>query len=88
MITVSPHIVVPDATEATGWYARAFGGQEVSRVPLPGDRVMSVEMQIGESTLHIGSEFPAAGILAPVSIGGTAAEIFGQATEAGEGADG
>jgi PhnB protein len=33
---------------------------------------MSVEVQIGESTLHIGSEFPAAGILSPRSIGGTA----------------
>jgi uncharacterized glyoxalase superfamily protein PhnB len=45
---------------------------EVSRVPLPGEHVMSVEVRIGESTLHVGSEFPAAGILSPRSIGGTA----------------
>jgi uncharacterized glyoxalase superfamily protein PhnB len=69
---VSPHIVVPDAGEASTWYARAFGALEVSRVPLPGERVMSVEVRIGESTIHIGSEFPAAGILSPRSIGGTA----------------
>ena len=72
MITVSPHIVVPDAGEASTWYARAFGAQEISRVPLPGDRVMSVEVQIGESAIHIGSEFPEAGILSPRSIGPTA----------------
>ncbi|MBV9839550.1 MAG: VOC family protein [Solirubrobacterales bacterium] len=72
MITVSPHIVVPNAGEASTWYARAFGAQEISRVPLPGDRVMSVEVRIGESAIHIGSEFPAAGILSPRSIGGTA----------------
>jgi uncharacterized glyoxalase superfamily protein PhnB len=72
VIAVSPHIVVPDAREASAWYTRAFGAQEISRVPLPGDRVMSVELQIGESTIHVGSEFPAAGILSPNSIGGTA----------------
>ncbi len=72
MITVSPHIVVPDAGDASTWYARAFRAQEISRVPLPGDRVMSVEVQMGESAIHIGSEFPDAGILSPRSIGGTA----------------
>jgi uncharacterized glyoxalase superfamily protein PhnB len=72
VISVSPHLVVPDASEASTWYARAFGAQEISRVPLPGDRAMSVQVQIGESTIHLGSEFRAAGILSPASIGGTA----------------
>jgi uncharacterized glyoxalase superfamily protein PhnB len=72
VISVSPHIVVPDANEASTWYTRAFGAREISRVPLPGGSVMSVEVEIGESTVHIGSEFPGAGILSPSSIGGTA----------------
>ena len=80
MITVSPHIVVPDAGEACTWYARAFGAQEIGRVPLPGDRVMSAEVQIGESAIHIASEFPEAGILSPRSIGGTAT-VFQITTE-------
>jgi PhnB protein len=33
---------------------------------------MSVQVQIGESTIHLGSEFRPAGILSPTSIGGTA----------------
>jgi PhnB protein len=41
-------------------------------VPLPGGKVMTVELKIGESTIHVGSEFPGAGILSPLSIGGTA----------------
>src|SRR5437764_9129915 len=72
---LSPHIVVPDAGDAASWYARAFGAEEVSRVPLPGDQVLSVEMRIGDSTLHISSEFPGAGILSPLSIGGTATAL-------------
>lgn len=72
MTAVSPHIVVPDADAASTWYQRAFGAREIGRVPLPAGNVMSVEVQIGDSTVHVGSEFPAAGILSPLSIGGTA----------------
>lgn len=69
---VTAHFVVPDAAESAAWYARAFDAREQSRVPLPGGKLMAVALQIGESTIHVGSEFPDAGILSPVSIGGTA----------------
>ena len=69
---LTPHFVVPDASEAAAWYAQAFDAQEQSRVALPGDKVMTVVMRIGESTMHVGSEFPEAGIVSPLSIGGTA----------------
>ena len=71
-MNVTPHFVVRDAAEAADWYARAFGAREQSRVPLPGGKVMTVVLQIGESSVHVGSEFPEAGILSPQSIGGTA----------------
>jgi uncharacterized glyoxalase superfamily protein PhnB len=63
--SVSAHIVVPDASEASTWYTRASGAQEISPVPLAGDRATSVQVQIGESTIYLGSEFRAAGILSP-----------------------
>lgn len=69
---ISPHFVVPDAAEAAVWYAQAFDAREQSRVPLPGEKVMAVVLRIGESSVHVGSEFPKAGILSPLSIGGTA----------------
>lgn len=69
---VTPHFVVRDAAEAADWYASAFGARELSRVPLPGGQVMTVALQIGESAVHVASEFPKAGILSPLSIGGTA----------------
>lgn len=71
-MNVTPHFVVPEAAEAAAWYIRAFGAQEQSRVPLPGGNVMTIVLEIGESTVHVGSEFPQAGILSPRSIGGTA----------------
>jgi PhnB protein len=72
MTTVTAHMVVPDAAAASDWYAKAFGAQEQSRIPLPGGKVMTVELRFGESVLHVASEFTEMGILSPLSIGGTA----------------
>ena len=69
---LSAHIVVPDASEAATWYEQAFGARERSRIPLPGGTVMVVEVDFGGPVVHVGSEFPAAGILSPLTIGGTA----------------
>jgi PhnB protein len=71
-MNIAAHIVVQDAAEAAGWYAKAFGARELSRVPLPGDKVMTVELAFGESVVHVGGEFPDMGILSPLTIGGTA----------------
>jgi PhnB protein len=67
-----PALGRPQAAGAAAWYTRAFGVQEGSRIPLPGGLVMTVLLQIGESSVHVASEFPQAGILSPLSIGGTA----------------
>lgn len=69
---VSAHIVVPDAAVAADWYAAAFGAVERNRVPLPNGVVMTAELGFGESVVHVASEFPEAGILSPLTIGGTA----------------
>ena len=71
-MNVDAHLVVPDADEAATWYASAFGARELSRIPLPGNRVMTVELAFGESVVHVGSEFPDMGILSPITIGDTA----------------
>jgi PhnB protein len=70
-MNVTAHIVVPDAAEAAAWYTNAFGAHELSRIPLPGNRVMSVELAIGDSIVQLGSEFPDMDILSPITIGGT-----------------
>ena len=69
---ITAHIVVPDATEAGAWYANAFGARELNRIPLPGEKPMTVVLAFGDSVVHVGSEFPNIGILSPLTIGGTA----------------
>ena len=65
------HIVVQGAERAAAFYAEAFGAQEVSRIPVPDGRLMSVELRMAGGQLHLADEFPEMGVLAPVTIGGT-----------------
>jgi PhnB protein len=72
---LSVHIVVADASAAAAWYEKAFGARERSRIPLPGGAVMVVEVEFGGPVVHVASEFPAAGIVSPLTIGGTATVV-------------
>jgi PhnB protein len=69
--TITPHIVVRDAACAAEWYKQAFGAEERSRVPLPGGKLMSVELWFGDSAVMVADEFPEMGIRSPQTIGGT-----------------
>jgi PhnB protein len=92
-MTLTAHIVVQGADEAAAFYQAAFGAEEISRIPTPDGRLMSVQLRIAGSVLHIADEFPEMGVLAPPSIGGTAVVLslevsdaetaFAQAIEAG-----
>ena len=90
---ITPHIVVRGAERVAVEGGCAIGAEEVSRIPTPDGRLMSVELRLGDEALHLADEFPEFGVLAPPSIGGTpvvlALEVedadgtFAQAVEAG-----
>ncbi len=90
---ITPHIVVRGAERAAAFYRDAFGAEELSRIPTPDGRLMSVQLRIGESVIHLADEFPELGVLAPPAIGGTAVvlalgvadaeAVFAQAVAAG-----
>jgi PhnB protein len=70
-MSITPHLVVQGADRAAAFYRAAFGAEEISRIPTPDGRLMSLQLRFGESILHIADEFPEMGVLAPPSIGGT-----------------
>jgi len=92
-VSLTAHIVVQGADKAAVFYRDAFGAQEISRIPTPDGRLMSVQLQIGDAVLHLADEFKEMGVLAPPSIGGTpvvlalevsdADSVFARATAAG-----
>jgi len=68
---ITPHIVVRGAAEAAAFYARAFGAEEISRIPVPDGRVMSLELRIGAAAVMLADEFPEMGVVSPLTVGGT-----------------
>ena len=72
MHTVTPHIVVGDASDAARWYSQAFGAEERNRITLPGGKVMTLEVWFVDSAVMVASEFPEMGIVSPLTLGGTA----------------
>jgi PhnB protein len=92
-MSITPHIVVQGADRAAAFYCDAFGAEELSRIPTPDGRLMSVQLRIGDAVLHLADEFPEMGVMAPPSIGGTAVvlaldvaeaeRVFAQAVAAG-----
>jgi hypothetical protein len=58
-----------DADAAAARYARAFGAEEESRIPLPGGKVLSVVLRFGRSHVHVAGEFPEFSVVSPLTIG-------------------
>jgi PhnB protein len=67
--TITPHLVIKGASEAIEFYKRAFGAEELYRMPFPGPdgRVTlgHAELQIGDSRLFLADEFPEHGSTGP-----------------------
>jgi uncharacterized glyoxalase superfamily protein PhnB len=67
--TITPHLVIKGASKAIEFYKKAFGAEELSRMPFPSpDGTMKVghaELKIGDSRLFLADEFPEHGSVAP-----------------------
>jgi len=55
---IIPHLVVKGAGEAVEFYKKAFGAEEVMRMPSPDGRLMHGEIRIGSSYLFLCDDFP------------------------------
>ena len=69
--TLTPHMIVKGAAEAIEFYKRAFGAEEVVRMPGMSGMVMHSELRIGDSPVMVNDEFPDMGVRGPASLGGS-----------------
>ncbi len=54
-----PHLVVDGASKAMDFYAKAFGAEEICRMPAPdGKRLMHAEMKLGDQVIYLCDDFP------------------------------
>jgi PhnB protein len=67
--SITPHLIVKGAPEAIEFYKKAFGAEELGRMPMPSpDGTMKVghaEIKIGDSRVFLADEFPECGGLGP-----------------------
>ncbi len=75
--TVTPYLTVHDAAQALDFYRRAFGTEEIVRMPGPDGKVMHAELKVGDSIVMLSDEFPGmSSCRAPKSLGGTTTMLF------------
>ncbi len=54
-----PHLVCDRCAEAIEFYKKAFGAQEIQRLPAPdGQRIMHASIRIGNSMVMLADDFP------------------------------
>ena len=75
--TVTPHIVIDGAAKALDFYKKAFGAEELYRMPSPdGKKLMHASMKIGDSMIMLCDDFPEYGkARAPKKLGGSPVTI-------------
>lgn len=72
--TVTPYIAIKGASDAIAFYKKAFGAEELYRMPMPDGLVGHAELQFGDSRIMLSDELPdMPGAIArsPRTLGGT-----------------
>ncbi len=74
--SVTPHLIIKDAAKAIDFYKKAFGAEEICRMPGPdGKTVMHAEIKIGNSHVMLADEFPEYGCVGPQTLKGSSVTI-------------
>jgi len=91
--TVTAHLIVEGAADAMDFYKRAFGAEELGRMPMPDGRLMHGLMKLGDTMVMLVDAFEDYGVKGPKALGGStvtlhvyvpdADEAFQQALDAG-----
>ena len=73
--SVTPYLIVDDATKAIDFYKEAFGAEEKFRLPM-GEKIAHAEVKIGDSFVMLADESKDMGHLGPKSRGGTTVSLL------------
>ncbi len=74
--TITPNITVREAASALSFYQKAFGAEEIMRMPGPGGKIMHAEMRVGDSRVMLQDEMPEMGNKGPRSSGDTSVTFY------------
>ncbi|BBZ77685.1 hypothetical protein MANY_30220 [Mycolicibacterium anyangense] len=75
---LSPHLVVDDAPAAIDFYVKAFGAEEIGRVPRPDGKLIHAAVLINGAMVMLNDDFPEMSggrSMTPPALGGTPVTI-------------
>jgi PhnB protein len=73
---VTPYLTVKGAAQAIDFYKKAFGAEEVMRMPMPDGRVAHAEIRIGGAMIMLSDESDEWKAFSPQTVGDTSVAIM------------
>ena len=74
--SVTPYLMVRDATRALAFYLEAFAAEELMRFEGPPGRIAHAEVKIGDSHVMLADENPEEGFVGPQTLGGAGVSLM------------
>jgi PhnB protein len=74
--SVTPYLIIHDATAALEFYKKALGAVELMRFPAPGGKIGHAEIRIGDSPVMLADESPEMNALSARTIGGSPVSLM------------
>ena len=74
--SVTPALIVKNASEAIEFYKKGFGAVERRRMNSPDGRVAHAELMLGNSLFMLSDEYPEMKCNSPKSIGGSSVSMY------------
>ena len=74
--TATPHLIIKGAADALEFYRKAFGAEELMRMPQADGRIGHAAIRIGDSHIMLADEFPEIGARSPKTYGGSPVSIY------------
>ena len=74
--TITPALTIRGANQAIDFYKKAFGAEELYRLPAPDGKLMHAEIRIGDSILMLGEERLEMGCKSPQSLNGSPSSLM------------
>ena len=72
--TVTPHLIMTNASSALDWYAKALGAEILARAPGPDGKIMHAEIRVGNSIIMLNDEM--GGGRSAKALGGSPASLW------------
>ena len=73
---VTPYLTIEGAGQAIDFYKRAFGAEEIARMPGPDGNVMHAEIRIGGAVVMLGEACPERGSFGPKALKGSPVSVM------------